>query len=300
MKPYINLNGIPNLQDIKPKFNIMKKNLTLMKWGLALAVPALLFAGCSSMKQAKTDANNMTYKFAGAKAFSYGQTSEMVQSIVYNGQEISSLINTETGFTLVPGSKTGDKISLNVTMDTLGISVESMQGNIVDDIDHIKGKSFNISLSERGEESDLDEAEKITYMIAGQQESNLKGAFLMLFPNLPAEPANVGFSWEENDTIDMSTGTENVVMIMKSVNTVAALEEFGGYNCLKIAYTFTGERNATSNTAEGTISSGGDMNGTGYFYFAPEEGLLVKDHSEIKFDGSIMIPTGGSLPCSAL
>ena len=141
----------------------MKKNFNLLKWGLVISIPALLLAGCSSVKQSSPEANNLKYKPSGEKSISYVQTANMVQTIVFSGQEINQSIKTAVGFSVVLESKSEDLLGLDIIMDTLGISIETAQGNIVEDMDEIKGKNLTISLSEKGKESDLDEAEEITY-----------------------------------------------------------------------------------------------------------------------------------------
>jgi len=274
----------------------MKKFYTLTPVSLALIL-IMIMAGCGKkMTSATSNAVNLKYGFSGDESYSYLQESQIIQTIVFGGQEVSTTIKTDMGFTASSKGVTDGSLGLDITIDTLGLTVNSMAGNITEDIDDLKGKSFYMTMNTKGEDQNLDEAEKLTYTIAGMSTSNLKAGFIMIFPELPGENIQPGFTWEDTDTINIDTDTETLEMITLSKNTVESIEEVSGYECYKISYQVSGTRDGSSQTPQGMIITNSDISGTGYYYFAFKEGILVSDHSDIKSDGTVVIPTGESIP----
>ena len=278
----------------------MKTILKNSKSWLALLATVIILAGCSATKTVTTADTGLKYKLTGSESFSYIQEAEITQSVDIGGQEIGSTILTCTGYTLTPGQIAAGVIPLKVTVDTLGLTVQSPQGNIVENKSELKGRQFDMTVSDLGKEDNLDEAEKIKFMVAGQQESNLKSTFLMLFPDLTEIPYKAGATWTQSDTIDLSTGSDNILMIIHSDNIFAGREEFEGYNCIRVNYKLTGERSGYSNTVQGQIGTDGTLVGEGFYLFAPDQGILVRDESGVTMEGYVSIPTGDSFPLMAI
>ena len=199
------------------------------------------------------------------------------------------------GFHLTAGQANGEIIPLNITIDSVGMSIQSTQGNMTENLSQLKGKEFEMTITDIGKEGNLDAAEKIKFMVAGQ-ESNLKGSFLMMFPDLSGSSYSEGISWTDNDTIDMSTNTDDVVMIMKSENVFGPMEDYKGYKCIRINSIATGKRSSISNTAQGQMTTDGNLQGKSSFLFEPELGILVWSESDITMEGFVSIPTGDAFP----
>lgn len=277
----------------------MKKTTALNLASLVLVlVLALALTGCSKKLASSSSAEgNLEYGFSGHESFSYTQSSQAMQTIVYMGQEVNTSINSNMGFTAKgKGIVNGDLI-IEISLDTLGISMNAMGTNMKEDVSELKGKSFMMTMSPKGADKDLDEAEKMTYTFAGIQSSNLKDSFTAVFPELPpVAKATIGYTWQDTDTITVNTETENAEIILTSNNTVEAREEVRGYDCYRISYLLSGTRDGSSQTPQGLVISNVDVSGTGYFYFAVKEGVIISDHSEIKTEGDVVIPTGESIP----
>ena len=267
----------------------------------SIIIPAVIFfsmflAGCGSTSKVATSTGEaVAYKFTEGKSYTYSQNSTMLQTIIYMGQEMGATVNSAIKFTLRAEAPEDGVNVLGVTIDSLGVAVKSAQGNFASDVKEIIGRSFTMKLSPTGIESDLAGAADLKYSLAGQ-ETNLEATFKMFFPDMPSESLTEGYTWTDTDTLDMSAGTDNATMMINSSNTVSGREKVKGYDCLVINSVMTGTRDASSNTPQGNISSTGEITGTGTYYFAPAEGLLLKDHTKIKVDGSLFIPTGESLP----
>jgi hypothetical protein len=273
----------------------MKTGTKFLKLIPLLAITIAVISGCSATKSVATDnSTQLKYRFMEGNSYTYLQNSDMTQTVIYMGQEMGSVIKTSLGFTVTRDGFEDGKISLNTTIDTLGVSLQAIQGSFASDIADVKGKNFTFNISETGEESNLQGAAEIKYSMAGQ-ETNLKPLFQLFFQDLPAEAVTVGYTWNDADTIDLSTGSETASMTISSINTITGKESVNGFDCFVIKITFTGVRDSGSDTPQGYISTVGDMVGEGTIYFAPAEGIMVKDNTKVKIDGSVNIPTGESL-----
>ena len=274
----------------------MKRTKTLAILSLFLVI-ILGLSGCGKKMASSTSAvSDLKYSFSGQDAYSYLQESRIIQTVVFQGQEVSSTINSDMGFTTTPKGIAEGSLMVEVTIDTLGLSVNSMGGSMNENISDIQGKSFMMSMDAKGDNKNLDEAENLTYTVAGTSETNMKSSFMMIFPRLPEANLKVGYTWEDTDTLNVNTSTETMEMITQSKYTVEAREKVSDFDCYKIAYEVAGTRDGSSQTPQGMILTNADISGTGYYYFAMKEGIIVSDHSSIKADGSVVIPTGDSLP----
>ena len=275
----------------------MKKIQILLSRTAIIAAIILIAASCSKKLQtAGTTGDALQYKFEEGKNYHYLNNTVVDQLIVYGGQEIGALITSDMGFTLTGLGQTDEGINLKVKVDSIVGSANSMQGNMNSDSKDVRGKEFTMTLTPKGIESNLDEAEKIKYKGVGDQASNLKAAFSLIFQDLPEESIKIGYTWTKVDTVDMSVEGQSAYLILNSNNTVEAKETRNGFDCYKITSTNTGERSSSGETPQGLMSTSGSLAGTGVFYFAPKEGIIIEETSNQKFDGEISIPTGESIP----
>ncbi|MEA1887253.1 MAG: hypothetical protein U9N72_08600 [Bacteroidota bacterium] len=272
------------------RFNI----LTLVS---LILVSALTIVGCSKKLTSSTSgAGNLEYGFTGNESYSYNQLSQVTQTMVFGGQDINTSVNSELGFTTIGKGIVNGSLMLGITIDTLGVSFSGMGTSMKEDIKDMKGKSFMMTMDTRGENENIEGKQDLTYTIGGMQTSDLKESFMMLFPELPDENIDIGYTWEKTDTVTINTETENAEMIITTHNTVEAREEVAGYDCYKISYTATGTRDGSSQTPQGLVIMNLDINGSGHYYFAIREGIIVSDNTEMKMNGDIVIPTGDSVP----
>ena len=274
----------------------MKKSYILTLLSIILVTILTLNSCSKKLTSSSSGAENLEYGFTGNESYSYMQSSKISQAIVFGGQEVNTAVNSNLGFTTRGKGIVNGSLILEITIDTLGVSINSMGTDMKEDISSLKGKSFMMTMDPKGDNKDLDEAESMTYTIAGIQTSNLKSSFVMLFPELPEENIKIGYTWQQTDTINVNTETENAEMIIVTNNTIESRETVSGYDCYKISYVASGTRDGSSQTPQGLIISNADVSGTGYLFFAIKEGIVVSDHSDMKTDGDLVIPSGESIP----
>ncbi|HEN20785.1 MAG TPA: hypothetical protein ENN86_02110, partial [Desulfobacteraceae bacterium] len=221
---------------------------------------ATAITGCSrKLASASSDQASLEYRFTGNDSYSYIQSSKAIQTVVFGGQEASTSINSKMGFTASGKGIVNGSLMIEITVDTMGVAINSMGTNVQEDISSIKGKSFMLTMDTRGKDKNLDEAESLTYSLAGLQTSNMKASFINIFPGLPEENIHIGYSWQDTDTVNINTETENAEIIITSNNTVEAREKISGYDCYKIVYRVRGTRDGSSNTPQGFFISNADV-----------------------------------------
>lgn len=275
----------------------MKKITKFTLTGSILVLLIVLISGCAKRAQSSAQPEDiLNYKFDGETSFKYLATSKINQLIVFGGQEISADIETLVSYSVKKTGESQGLIDLNIKVDSIFNKVSSVQGNMLSTPDEVKNAAFDMKLSKKGEESGLDEAARFEYTGVSGEKANLKTSFLFIFPDFPEGANGIGYTWIDNDTIDMSVGSQTVLMIINSNNTITARENYNGFDCYKIEYTNTGERNASGDTPQGFMTQSGDMTGKGYMYYAIKEGVIVKEYNEQKLEGDLVIPTGESLP----
>jgi len=275
----------------------MKPINRIIRTLMLFALSAVIITACSKKPQTSaSSATNLKYSFKGNTAKHYVTTSKINQLIVAGGQEVGADVENIISYSVLKTGESNEKLNLKITVDSIYGLVKSMQGSMVNNPEEVKNKEFNMILSKDGEESGLEEAAQIEYSGVGGEKVNLKTSFSFIFTDLPAGAASIGYTWTDNDTIDMSASGQTVLMILNSNNTITAREDFMGYDCYKIEYSSNGERNSSGDTPQGFMTSSGNLAGSGYFYFAIKEGFVVKDHNEQKFEGELTIPTGDSFP----
>lgn len=263
-----------------------------------LIIVAIMAVSCNKSVQTATKITDskLKYNFALNQEYKYSSATIMDQLMTFGGQEIAVGAESYMDYTVTGLGKDGAKFSIKIRVDSLSQSASSMQGQMNSNPKEIIGKEFQMSVSELGKESDLEEAELIEFMAIGDQPTNMKATFLIMFADIPDAALKIGYTWTQSDTVDMSTAGQSAQMIIHSNNTVAARENFNGYDCFKITSTNTGERTSSGDTPQGFISTSGKLVGTGILYFAITEGMIVSEENIQKFDGEVSIPTGESIP----
>jgi hypothetical protein len=247
-------------------------------------------AGCAAKKplaESPETGLTLSYKLPQETGLYYISKSDINQTMEIQGQSISADIEQVMAFDMEPLSASDDKLTLDITLDTLGIAVKSAMMNISADVKEVLGKRFSMILSDKGEELDLSGAEPIKYSMAQAGSRSIALNFQEFFPDLPAQKIKIGDTWSETDTINEISETEEVVMILESTNTFEGIENVGGYECVKIVSQIHGPRNGTQNAQGITLTTKGDVEGVMTWYFAYKEGFFVKSIMESTAESSI-------------
>jgi len=245
-----------------------------------LLLPVIFFlTGCAAKKplaESPETGLTLSYTLPREAGLYYRSESYIKQTMEIQGQSIGADIEQIMAFDMKPVSISEGKLTLDIILDTLGMSVKSPMMNISADVSETLGKHFNMVLSDKGKELDLSEAEPIKYSIAQAGSRSIALHFQQFFPDLPDLRIKIGDTWSETDTINETSENEEVVMILKSDNTFEGMETVSGYECVKIVSQISGSRNGTQSAQGITLTSEGDVEGVMTWYFAYKEGFFVK------------------------
>ena len=238
-----------------------------------------LLAGCAAKKtltESPETGITLAYKLPSDPGLYYTSKSDIKQEMNIQGQAISANIEQTLSFDLKAVSLKEENLIFGITLDTVEMAVKSPMANFSANTDKILGKSFNMELSNKGEELDLSEAESLKYSIAQAGNRSIAMNFQAFFPDLPDQKIKIGDTWVEVDTITEKSDTEEVLMVLKSNNSFEGIETILGYECAKIVAVLSGPRTGTQNAQGVTLKTEGEVEGTMTWYFAFKEGLYIK------------------------
>jgi hypothetical protein len=273
-----------------------------LKTGLtAAAVVLMLAAGASGALEATPPKSAaaapatviLEYKMPTGRALTYQGKSEESQVMEVQGQSVNTETASTSTFTFKPKGLKDKNFLVGVTIDDIGSTVtNSAQGDLSPDMSQVKGKSFDMVLSQLGTEVDVTGAEAITYDMAGESRSIASG-FKTFFPDLPGKPVQIGDTWPSTATTEEKTGSMAIKVDLQSVNTLEGFETIDGMECARIAAQVTGTISGTGNQGGMDLAFSGTSKGKDLWYFAVKEGIFVKQTNESTSDMSIDVAAAG-------
>lgn len=259
---------------------------------VALAVlPTMILVGCASQKAlwGKTaDGLVLEYHMPTGKALKYQTMNTSEQKMEVMGQKVE--VTSEGVLTFSAASK-GVEEGVNkvgMTVESLTLEIVSPQGSMNPDLSAVSGKSFDMSLSILGEESELDGAKAIEYEIPGEGARNLQSDFSALFPNLAGKPIQVGDTWTTEDNITEEGGGNTVNINTTTTFVLVGYEEIMGHECAKVRGNWTGTLSGEGEERGMSLTFSGDLQGTETFYFDFAKGILVKSETDGNLAGTII------------
>ncbi|MCK5597831.1 MAG: hypothetical protein KAJ04_10310 [Candidatus Eisenbacteria sp.] len=272
----------------------LRKVLSVVLCVVAIAAVTVALTGCA----AKTGASAwgdldtgliLEYRMSSGDAMSYSFTSSSIQTMEIQGQPVPVESVETLLFSVEPkGVKDGGH-ALGITIEDLSVTVSSPRGELEADTENVVGESFDMTLSKLGAEGGLPDPDVLQYMIGSEGPKSVITGFSVIFPDLPEGPITVGDTWPTTVEISEQSDEGDVVITVAAVNTLEGFETIGSFECAKIAAVLTGtiEGSGTQQGAEWTMQS--DMDGSGKWYFAYKEGILVSDVTEGTADGNIVV-----------
>ncbi len=263
------------------KVKTMKTKKILIPVGI-LMTAIFILAGCVSKKNIWGDTKKgliLSYRMPEGKAYTYKVTADVTQAMEINQQKLEVTLKSYQEYTFTNVSPDPDPLSLKVTIDTMSLNIKSPVNEITPDMQNVIGKSLEMKLSARGEESDYIGVKEITYAI-GPETRNLGTEFQGLFPNLSDGPIQPGASWSFQDTIMEESGSNWLGIYASNIATLEGYETIGNRECARIIISITGTISGKGNTQGVITETAGEFTGTDKVYFDYKEGVLVKIASE--------------------
>jgi hypothetical protein len=273
----------------------MKKKLSVggqSVWAAGI-VAVLVMAGCAAKTTSPGVAGTpapraavkspaglvLEYKMPEGQVLKYEEKQEAREVGEVMGQTRESLSVATDAVSFSAKGLRGKDYLLGVTIDDMTMSVTNAGGDLSPDLSSVRGKSFDMVLSPLGNEVDVSGAEAITFEMVNGTRSVASG-FKLFFPDLPDRAIKVGDSWPSSEAVEDKTGSTNIRLEFKTVNTLEGFEAVDGMECARVSSETTGTISGTGSQEGADLLFGGTIKGTGIWHFAVKEGLLVSSTSD--------------------
>jgi hypothetical protein len=116
---------------------------------------------------------------------------------------------------------------------------------------------------------------------------NVSDDFKAFFPNLPEEPVKIGDRWSTTQYLkDMAFNSAQKI-VLESVHTLTAVETIDGMECAKITTVMHGMLEELGERMTRTPEMVARLDGTGTWYVAYQEGLLVRTSMTLRGSGEM-------------
>jgi hypothetical protein len=282
----------------------MKTSTTTKHGSILIALFLIIFASTAfiiniSEIPGTKDPVKLVYNFSEGKTISYYSATAISQAMDINGQTMNVMVDNSLAFKVKMIGKADENLKLEVTIDSLSMKIDSPNGSTGAKVKEVEGKKFNMLLSPRGKEIDVNEASKIEYSVEGSAGGNLSQSFANIFPDLPENPVNPGDTWTKNDSVISKSGTSKTSQVFQSSNKFEGIEKMNGIDCAKITSTITGTMQTNTQNQGMDIFYSGPFQGTVTLYFAVKEGYFLRQDVSTKMTGTIEIsgPQSMTFPC---
>jgi hypothetical protein len=163
-------------------------------------------------------------------------------------------------------------------------TLEMMGRTLPRDVSEVHGKSFEMILSPRGEVQSLAGAEKVTFQMGPGYPESVVPDFQAFFPRLPDGPVQVGDTWASAHTVN-DEARSAPAMHLEFVHTLKGFETIDGLECAKVTSVVDGSLEGAEPYDRKQMEYEGSVFGSGTWYFAPEEGLLVRTSTRLQAEG---------------
>jgi len=219
----------------------------------------------------------------------YLTTSKIIQTMDINGQPMQANVFSSLGCTIKQTGRQDGNLKLEVKIDTLSQRTESPQGNMGGVITEVFGKTFTMTITPSGKETDISEAAKIVFNVEGSGQSDLSQSFYDYFPDIPSVAMAPGYTWTTTDTVNAKTPAMTMIMVVKAENKYEGMETSGGKECVKITSIVSGSRDMKITAQGNDIRMTGPFTGTGLLLFSTSDGYFIKHAVKTRLNGTLDI-----------
>lgn len=250
---------------------------------LIMAAAIISLSGCAAKKAVWGSMEKgmiMKYSMQPDKDLQYKSTSVFSQEMEVMGQQFTITGESSQQLNMKPLVTKSNDLDYMVTIEDMSSSIVTPKGEMNAKLEEVIGQSFNITISQLGEELEYSGAEELTYDYGTGDMKNISSDIQTFFPDLPETPVKVGDSWVSTET--NTEKSEKGILEIKTNNnyTFDGLEKINGRDCMVINTTFTGTIKGEGQEQGMDLITNGEIVGTGTWYFAYKEGVFVKSVSE--------------------
>jgi hypothetical protein len=270
---------------------------------LLLGLIASLAAGCAGNQNPWGDPESgliLSYRMPEGQTLKYAVAYDQRHTLTTPVGERSFANARTIDFSAVPAASSDGNLAMTITIDAMNLTLDTPRGESSLEVKKIREKSFELTLSSLGQVLDTGDAANLTYFLGGAGEQGIDNDFRELFPKLPDGPVRVGDTWTFKGSTPGHSFNPETSIDMEAVNTLEGFETIDGRECARITSEFTGELRTEGESSPGTRISGGPVTGTGVWFFAYKEGLLVKASRTIRATTEIELGAPNTPPVPAV
>jgi len=254
-----------------------------------------MLAGCAA-KQAPVYGDPLTgvilqYRMPEGQVLKYESWGETHQVSDVMGQTIEADISSSIIFTAKSMGQEENNHRLTITIDDMGLNIQSTQGALEADMSTVIGKSFDMIFSPLGKEVELIGAEAIEYDLGPEGTRNISTGFQDIFPNFADKLVKIGDTWPDESTVTEKTSTGDAVIHFSGVNTLAGFETIDGMECVKVTAEGSGTIESKGEQQGMELVTTGEIKATVTWYFAYKEGIFIKQTNEGTVEGMVDVPS---------
>ncbi|HHE40624.1 MAG TPA: hypothetical protein ENL10_03895 [Candidatus Cloacimonetes bacterium] len=259
---------------------------------ITVLVFLIILAGCAAkvkMLAPPSQAPTLRYVMPEGKPFTYTVSTGFNQSISMMGVPIKTTVLKDMTVTFYQLAFAQEAYQLQGVINDISMKITAPGTNLTPNLSQIPGKTFEMTVTNTGEEIGVMGADKLTYSLGEEGERNMENDFEKFFPDLPVDPLNPGDTWTTTDTVLVDAEGMATTIVTQTDNTLEGYELINGHDCAKITGTYT-----STITGSGT-KNGSDMEttleiaGKETLYFDYKMGVLVLQKSSGNGGGDIKI-----------
>ncbi len=274
--------------------------IRILFWSL-LTLSFLIF-GCASKKPMWGDPQTgliLQYRIDQNQMLNYNLSVNQSSAMDLMGQSMETVTDINLDFD-IKCTKIDDQKNMltQVSLESLDITMDGMQGRSNINTSALIGKSFNMSLSPMGEKEfiDIESVPKINFGEMSGGERSIQSFFTELLPQLSADPIKVGESWIIQSEYVEPIGEIDLLVKLESNHTLDGLETIEGMECARMKTQSTGTVSGSGFQGGMDMKFSGDLESTSTWYFAYKEGLFIKETAEQVLDTEIDLGDMGVIP----
>ncbi|MBN2571676.1 MAG: hypothetical protein JXA68_06075 [Ignavibacteriales bacterium] len=274
------------------------KNINLVVFATSFTL-LLFVAGCSGGDNLWGDPENaliMSYRLQDNGSLNYASDNSMKMDMQIMGQNVETESIDKHNFTTGVKDVKGDDIVLGIVFNSSEGSVKSMQGEQKSDFSGIIGKGFDLTVTKYGEEKGITNEDDFKSALDANSYENITRNFSNLFPTLSQNPVKIGDSWLSYDTVNVDVPGSKITLMFTSDNKYEGLESVMGYDCAKIVSTVKGTMGGDVTQQGMDFKLEGTIDAIDTWYFAYQEGILVKYNSDGTTDANVSGMMGMTIP----
>jgi len=239
----------------------------------------IITGGCAPSKKITEETREgltMRYQMPEDRPFQYKTITNFTQTMDIKGQSLEIKSDQVYTYTVTSHGLLNDDNQLGVTIDTMSMNFISPQGEIIPDMSGVTGNSFSMLLSVVGEEKEFDGAVALEYEVVPGRVQNVASMFQNTFPDLSDRPLEIGDTWISYDTTLEESTSGVFLIVFESINRLVGFEVVNGFECARISAEINGTVDGVTHEGGIDFISEGFIEGTNTWFFANEQGILVK------------------------